>query len=230
MWSDASFDLLANTASDIAGRTCNDLRGGDINKENSFTAALLARLRDGLNGLTLEPSYRPQNSRWQSSPPSYVIRARDTEANVVRSEENLSGADMLFGFKGDVRGQVVDKALLVQAKLWDGEGPFLGLPRKTNDRRELLAQCKRMKKISPASFVFVYTRDAVRCYDADDIIAKYPSGVDYDEGWDFTIFIRRMFQCTLGDRNMSYMVDGELKPHLEKLEIRDGFMVELEQE
>lgn len=229
MWTDESFNLLDQTASTIVSKTCSDLRRGDINKENSFTAAFLARLRDGLNGLILEPSYWLQNSMWQSTPPAYVIRARDTQANVVRSEENLSGADMLFGFKSDVSGQIIDKSLLVQAKLWDGEGAFLGLPKKKNDRLQLLAQCRRMKKISNASFVFVYTRDSVRCYDADDIIAKFPNGVDYIEGWDFTNFIHRMFECTLGDRNLSYMADGELKLHLKSLEISDGFMIELEE-
>lgn len=123
MWTDASFDLLIDTAFAIAEKTCGEFREGDINKENSFAAVLLGRLRDGLNGLTLEPSYRPQNSMRPSAPPAYVIRARDTQANVVRSAENLSGADMLFGFKGDVSAQIVDKALLLQAKLWDGQVP-----------------------------------------------------------------------------------------------------------
>ncbi|WP_285540871.1 hypothetical protein [Brucella sp. NBRC 12950] len=165
-----------------------------------------------------------------SAPYSYSIRARDTQANVLRSEENLSGADMLFGFRGEINGEVVDKALIVQAKLWNGEGPFLGLPKGKENRRELFLQCRRMKEISPASFVFVYSRDGIRCYDADDIINKFPDGVDFREGWDFTLFIKRLFGCTLGDHGMRYMIDGELKPYLERRKIRNGFMVELEQE
>ncbi|MDK1378165.1 MULTISPECIES: hypothetical protein [unclassified Sinorhizobium] len=229
MWSQESFELIAGITRDIIRKNCHEYAQRVIKQETAFTASLLTRLRDNLNGLTLTANYKLQHGFRPSGPPRYEIRATETLSNAVHSEENLSGADMVFGFKGEVHDDVVDKAALVQAKIWDGTGQFLGLPKGKAKRDELLAQCKRMRRISQASYVFIYTKDAIRCYHADDIISKSPEGVNYSDGWDFTTFMHKFFHCTIGDRNLNYMVEGDFRPHLRELGISDGFMVELEQ-
>lgn len=231
MWSDNSLDTVLNLASSIEKDVCEDLKGGHVVNEEDFSSALMTHLRMKLNKLVLTPQPAANLSLAPGSTYSYKVNARVLTCKFEQSEENLSGADIIMGFKGNVDGTDINKSVLIQAKLFGGKGKFRSLPDNTEDKRVLFLQCKRMKKITNgACYVFVYSKIGVKFYPASKVISKFPEGLSHADGLDFPEFIYSFFKCNLGDHNLRYLVKGNLTPHLENLGIKHSFLIDLEKE
>lgn len=205
-------------------RRCADLRNGDIVNEDDFSSSLVTSLRDELNGLRL--SYEPRYTPGIGTPysPEYTVHARSTDNRYRGSEENSSGADILMGFRGYIDGEWIKKAALIQAKLFSGEGEFLTLPENAREMKYLLNQCRRMREIAgPDSYILIYSRVGVRFYSAVDYIESFPNVLSYSSGKNFDEFVRGIFSCSIGKRDMDYMPLGRFKAFLKKLGIKFGF-------
>ncbi|MDH7806852.1 MULTISPECIES: hypothetical protein [unclassified Rhizobium] len=227
-WDDATIMKLRFTASEIAAILCGEFSRGEIKGEEDFSSALTREMRRALNNMRLEPEYSHGYSPFDSAGPTFKVHATRTTNGFVQSEENLSGADILIGFSVPIAGEEVDKTALIQAKLFREEGAFSNFPRKTSEKRRLVRQCIRMRRISPEhSYVFVYSSIGIQFYPAADVIQAYPTGIDFLDGLTFDEFITRLFTCTVGDHQYQTVHREDFRDELLRLGIKHAFTVEV---
>jgi hypothetical protein len=89
------------------------------------------------------------------------------------AQERKVGADMLIHVSLDVQGLKYSKGVLVQAKRVE-EGQTMS----ASEHKELLSQCKKMLRVTPASFVFDYAMGSMRCASATKIAGTTTQGLD----------------------------------------------------
>lgn len=231
MFSQDSIDELRRRVRLVVAAKCRKL-GNGIGQEADFTSRFLEALEGGLIDLKLSPEFANNLSPFPGySAPDFEVIPRVLETQYRRSEENLSGADIMFSFRANVDGSEVNKSALVQAKLYRGDGEYYSIPGSTEKKQQLLAQCLRMQKISPNhSYVIVYCKLGIKFYTSTDVIRTIRAdrtGLSYSGGSDFDEFMERIFQCTVGDKGLPQMGQPDFMRHLKSLEISDGFMIEV---
>lgn len=234
MFDESSLSLVFEKTEEAIQRKIKDFRNGYIFRETDFTSSLLSSLRDDLNGLILKYRVSPDLGLGSThfTDNSYRLNARVVDSNVQESEEFLSGADILIGYSGPYNGAKINKAALIQAKiytehLWD---KFSGFPPGKTRREELFSQCKRMERITHhQSYVVIYSGLGIKFYRSEYILKRCKDfGLNFDDGHDFSYFIRDLFECKIGDKNFGYLAYGNLKTKLKEMGIRHGFMTELD--
>ncbi|GJE81067.1 hypothetical protein [Methylorubrum thiocyanatum] len=229
MFNEHSLDAVADIVKNVVARKCNDFRDGDIVDEDDFSSALVSSLRDGLNDLKLQHEASYITGYGATSSREYTVHARATKSRHAASEENYSGADILMGFRAEIDGEPIRKAALIQAKLYDGEGQFLKMPSGTKDKEYLLKQCRRMRRIAgDASYVVIYSKVGIRFYSGTEYIANFPIDLNFESGKSFEEFVRGIFSCAIGNRDLDYMPRGGFSRYLDALGIRNGFEAELD--
>lgn len=144
--------------------------------EDDFTSRLIERIGSKLARLDIS------GVRWQ---------ARKTTSRFERSEESLSGADLLAVLEVSAPGVVVRKGFLAQAKI-RGKGSM----------RELRAQCSAMLQITPASFIFIYDKGGVQVLPAV-LYANGSLGLRHAEPWSLAQLFAAHFGSFVGDRRLT---------------------------
>ena len=111
----------------------------------------------------------------------------------------------------------VKKGFIAQAKKQD-EGKKL----TPSEWSRLVDQCRKMKKYSNESFVFIYSKNGfvvvpavsvLACRDSEDLHTLHPTKIHH--------FYKQHFHCFVGD----YRIQDNSSSVLEELRYRDGLMV-----
>ena len=156
---------------------------GDVTDEDDLTGVLIGRLDSAF-----DRSYG--DIRWSSS----ILRHRKGTA----AQERIVGADMLIHVSLDTPGLKYSKGVLIQAKRVERDALM-----SAAEHKELLAQCSKMLAISPASFVFDYARDAMRCGSATRIAGSSTRALHSSCNLTPYRFFLELFRCTTGDPKIS---------------------------
>ena len=133
------------------------------------------------------------------------------DASILRNgkgsagEERDIGADILLTFRLDTPTHKLSKGVLIQAKRV-ARDDFLtpaGL-------KNLKKQCNDMLAVSPASFVFDYTRGAFRCASATKVAGMEDRDLFGNCDWTSYRFFREFFRCPVGDSRIGSAMVKEL--------------------
>lgn len=178
-----AFQEAAHAADRAVSAAMLKYSDGLVTDEDDITGALIGRLNaafdDKIGGII-----------WSSS----ILRHRKG----VAAQEKKAGADMLFHVSIKTPQLTYSKGVLIQSKRIDE-----GIAMTANGHNELLSQCDKMLDITPASFVFIYTKSGMRCASATRI-AGTSSRVLYDScNLTSYRFFLELFRCTTGDRNIT---------------------------
>jgi hypothetical protein len=197
--------LAANELSTATDATTRDLAHGDVAGEEDFTGQLIGRCKQKLEDLKMP------HARWgvaailteaDDGParPSVRLSARQTQSKGGGSEESWSGADLLMVLEITAPDYEVRKGVLIQAKRLE---PGKKLP--TRIARDLRSQCKDMLDLTPASFVFVYSKTGVMTLSATTVEASERRDLHELEQWpnSTAVFFTDFMKCWTGDPRLA---------------------------
>ncbi|ELY2059874.1 TPA: hypothetical protein ACKFMW_002878 [Enterobacter hormaechei] len=178
-----AFQDAAHTADRAVSAAMLKYSNGLVTDEDDITGVLIGQLDaafdDEIGGIT-----------WSSS----ILRHRKG----VAAQEKKAGADMLFHVSIKTPQLTYSKGVLIQSKRIDEDIAMTAIGHK-----ELLGQCDKMLDITPASFVFNYTKSGMRCASATKI--AWTSSRVLNDSCNLTSyrFFLELFRCTTGDRNIT---------------------------
>jgi hypothetical protein len=170
--------------------TMREFRVGYHRQEEAITGVLLGSIRSELNAVDTP------GLSWTAS----ILTNRGKGA-----EEKRFGADFLIHVQMQTSTDNYSKGILVQAKRVE---PNLNMGPK--DHAELLAQCRRMLRVTAAAFVFDYARGAMRCGAASRIIGSTRRDLYNICGWTPYRFFLELFRCPIGDPRFTSAKISEL--------------------
>lgn len=180
---ESAFQRASTKLAHAATKTVQDYTVNALPDEPAFTAALVTRLKDALDG------FKTSGIAWS---------AKILSSHGANTEEKKYGADFLGVLTLALPGLNVKKGFLAQAKRQE-PGSKLDL----RQWKDLAAQCEKMLKITPSSFVFVYSLNGVfmvpaikvlSCEEPEDLHTLHPAKTGP--------FYRSHFECFVGDRRL----------------------------
>jgi hypothetical protein len=116
----------------------------------------------------------------------------------VAAEEKKIGPDLLIHISFQASQLRYSKGVLIQAKRVE---PYQELtPAK---HAELVKQCKKMLRVTPAAFVFDYSTRDVRCGSATAIAGSADRHLYAECPWTSYRFFLELFRCPVGDPNIT---------------------------
>lgn len=180
---DSSLEEALGKAAHAADRavkaTMQKYANGLVTDEDDITGALIGRLDsafdENIGGIA-----------WSSS----ILRHR----RGIASQESQAGADMLIHVSIETPQLTYSKGILIQSKRIDD-----GAAMTVSAHNELLRQCKKMQGITPASFVFNYTKTKMRCASAMKISGSSSRTLSDSCNLTSYRFFFELFRCTIGD-------------------------------
>lgn len=156
---------------------------GLVTDEDDITGAMIGRLDSvfdkKIGGIT-----------WSSS----ILRHRKG----IAAQEKSTGADMLFHVSIATPQLSYSKGVLIQSKRVDE-----GVEMTVAGHKELMEQCNKMLGITPASFVFNYTKSGMRCASATKIHGAKSRVLNESCNLTSYRFFLELFRCTTGDRSIT---------------------------
>lgn len=124
----------------------------------------------------------------------------------VAAEESKYGADMLIHVSMNTPNQTYSKGVLIQAKKVERTDYW-----SQRKRNELIEQCNKMLRITPASFVCSYSEKGIRFGSATRVAgATSVFSIPYLCGWSSYRFFLELFRCPIGDPKITSAHVGEL--------------------
>ena len=198
---------IVQNASKAIGRAIDDvvkqLNDDLIEQEPAFTERLVQSVQTAVNSL---------------SNGALVWEGKTLTDRGSRAQEPIYGADILVTLHVNLPKLKVSKGFLAQAKL-------LKPGRKVN-RKEINSQCEKMLQLTPASYVFLYSKDGVRVVPAISVVT---STVSFKELYSRSAqnFFEEHFECFIGDRSISTPNIRELEKLREKFEARNVLAISL---
>lgn len=178
-----AFQDAAHTADRAVSAAMLKYSNGLVTDEDDITGVLIGQLDaafdDEIGGIT-----------WSSS----ILRHRKG----VAAQEKKAGADMLFHVSIKTPQLTYSKGVLIQSKRIDEDIATTAIGHK-----ELLGQCDKMLDITPASFVFNYTKSGMRCASATKIAGTSSRVLNDSCNLTSYRFFLELFRCTTGDRNIT---------------------------
>lgn len=186
-----AFREAARAASGAVEAAMEKYRLGHVTDEDDLTGVLIGRL-----DAEFDRSYGGIN--WSSS----ILRHRKG----IAAQEKQAGADMLIHVSLETPSLTYSKGILVQAKRVERDEKMTEAGHK-----ELMAQCKKMLNVTPASFVFDYSTAGMRCGSA--IRVSGSGSRDLYSSCHLTPyrFFLELFRCTTGDTNITSPRFDDLK-------------------
>jgi|688.fasta_scaffold368738_2 hypothetical protein len=176
-------DSLINKISQVESETLEALRDGRVEQEPALTDRLLARMENVLDGKRLA------GVRWT---------VKTLTDRGLGSQESVFGADFMAALELSVGEHHVRKGFLVQSKLVE---PSQNFSKAEFDR--LKDQCKKMLDFSPASFVFLYSKESdIVVVSAKDILKSPNCNPHKLTSQSMVTFYRKHFECSIGDRGI----------------------------
>ncbi|MCU2395645.1 hypothetical protein [Enterobacter ludwigii] len=178
-----AFQDAAHTADRAVSAAMLKYSNGLVTDEDDITGVLIGQLDaafdDEIGGIT-----------WSSS----ILRHRKG----VAAQEKKAGADMLFHVSIKTPQLTYSKGVLIQSKRIDEDIAMTAIGHK-----ELLGQCDKMLDITPASFVFNYTKSGMRCASATKIAGTSSRVLNDSCNLTSYRFFLELFRCTTGNRNIT---------------------------
>lgn len=158
------------------------LREGRVKQEPAFTDRMLGKIEHVMDHFEIK------DVRWTAK----TLTDRGPNA-----EERKFGADFMGVLTIDLPNFRISKGFLAQAKILKYNG---WLPR--DERKRLHEQCRKMLKITPDSFVFIYSLNSVLIVPANSVLN---SVVNLDELYSRSVsrFFEEHFESFIGDPRIS---------------------------
>lgn len=186
-----AFREAAHAADRAVSAAMEKYADGLVTDEDDITGALIGRLDaafdDRIGGVS-----------WSSS----ILRHRKG----VAAQEKKAGADMLIHVAIKTPQLTYSKGVLIQSKRIDD-----GAAMTAAGHKELVDQCDKMLNITPASFVFNYTKSEMRCASANRIAGASNRILNNSCNLTSYRFFLELFRCTTGDRNITSAKFDDLK-------------------
>lgn len=166
-------------------------RTGRVVHEDDLTGVLVGLLDSELDG-------NIDGLIWDTS----IFKHRAGSAN----EEGHFGADILIHIKLKTPELYYSKGIFIQAKRAEP-----GHSLSTKDHKNLVDQCNKMLKFTPASFVFNYTKSELRCGSASKIAGSIDKDLNNNCNWTAYRFFLEFFRCNVGDQNLTSAIIDDIK-------------------
>lgn len=204
------------------------LEQGSIETEPSFTDRLLGGM---------EVAFSSANKGLRSDKFDLKLRTlRDRGANAPERE---FGADLVCVFNTDIKGCLLSKGVLVQAKKAGSGGVTISpgnrrypeicvavSKRDLSCPNSLFAQCQAMLSITPDSYVFVYCTDGIFVVPALSIVSLEVGGRPMNiYSKSLRYFMLDFLQCFLGDALIDAIDDDSLRKARERVRARSAMML-----
>ncbi|SAL51272.1 hypothetical protein AWB73_05363 [Caballeronia turbans] len=173
------FREAARAADGAVNATMEKYAADLVTDEDDITGTLIGRLDSAFDGRTGDIS-------WSSS----ILRHRKG----VAAQEKKAGADMLLHVSIKTPQLTYSKGVLIQSKRIDA-----GAAMTVIGHDELVDQCNKMLKITPAAFVFNYTKSGMRCASATKIAGATSRVLNDSCNLTSYRFFFELFRCTTGD-------------------------------
>ncbi|WP_417828345.1 hypothetical protein [Thalassospira sp.] len=154
-----------------------------VTDEDDMTGILLGQLDARVSGSI-------QGLQWTTS----VVRHRKGKA----AEEARTGADIVMHVNLNTPTESYSKGLLIQAKRIDKQQIL-----SAQEHKRLKNQCSQMLKITPAAFVFDYSRQGIRCGSANRIRGASSPDLYSQCEWTGYRFFLEFFRCPIGDSRLT---------------------------
>lgn len=207
------------------------LEQGLIDTEPSLTDRLLGGMEvafsAGNNGLRAD---------------QFDLKLRTLRDRGANAPEREFGADLVCVFDSNIKGCILSKGLLVQAKK-AGSGGVTISPgnhrypevcvavsnRDPSCPNSLFAQCQAMLSITPDSYVFVYCSDGIFVVPAISIVSLEVGGRPLNiYAKSLRYFMMDFMQCFLGDALISAVDDDSLRKARERVRARSAMMLTIQ--
>jgi len=162
--------------------TVEDLKENLIQQEPAFTGNMLTRIMQVMNSVEIK------DVRWTAK----ILTDRGPNA-----QEKTYGADFVGVLHINIPEFKVAKGFLAQAKLLE---PSAKIPH--GEMQRMKNQCEQMLKLSPASFLFLYSTQGVTVVPAIAIVSSNANPYElYRRG--VSRFFEEHFESFIGDRRLS---------------------------
>jgi hypothetical protein len=131
----------AERIAEAAEATTTALRDGRLEQEPAFTDRMLGRIEQAMDG------YSHHGVSW---------KAKTLTDRAQNAQESEFGADFFAVLEIKIQGYSVTKGFLAQAKLIEPNESM-----RSREFEEMQGQCAKMLKLSPASYVFLYSQAGI---------------------------------------------------------------------
>ncbi|PZM08419.1 hypothetical protein [Rhizobium tubonense] len=197
---DTAMREAAKSADKAAQRAMLKYANGLVTDEDDLTGVLIGNL-----DATFDKSIA--GLQWSSS----ILRHRKGSA----AEESRIGADMVIHVSLSTPIQKYSKAVLIQAKRHEPNFKM-----STKDHNDLVQQCGKMLGVTPASFVFDYTKNDMRVASASKIQGSSNRDLYRACNWTSYRFFWELFRSPIGDPNLTSAKVSDLPvPNILKLTV-----------
>jgi hypothetical protein len=173
----------AHVADSAVARAMKKYKQGGVTDEDDLTGILVGQLDGAFEG-------QIGGLKWDTT----IVRHRKGSA----AEESRIGADLVIHVSLDTPTQNYSKGVLIQAKRVEPDDHLT-----TKQHAELIAQCKRMLKITPEAFVFDYAKGEMRTSSATRIAGSRRLDLYHLCSWTSYRFFLELFRCPVGDPNIT---------------------------
>ena len=190
--------VIEKAAADVSSALNDEI----IEQEPDFTNQMIGSIRQAMNG------YRKRGIHWEAK--TLTDRGRN-------SQESVYGADFMGVLNIDLSDYRVSKGFLAQAKLIR-EGRDLN----NSEYDRMQNQCERMLRISPASFVFLYSKDGIYVVSAISIVSTNRIDPYNLYGRSIRRFYEEHFSSFIGDRRLNMPHVDALKDIAREFEARSA--------
>lgn len=193
------FGALREVADAIANE-CDHVieayRNERVTDEPHITDRLMGAIESHVKGMTRGPVWPPRHGiggveiKWEAM----TLRAGSRSA----AHEKRFGADILGVFQANLDSYKVKKGFLAQAKRTEPSTLFA-----RDEWHRLQGQCERMLKVTPASFVIVYSKkEGVRFFSALAVLSLTDREIFQLYSMPPRAFFERHFESFIGDRRL----------------------------
>ena len=197
----------------VASRVTNAYRYGDAPYETDVTGRLLGAVVERLNG------YNANGVKWCAK---QMMTGRG-----IGAEEKITGADFMGVLNIKLKGYAVQKGFLAQAKRAEPEERISDWPR-------LISQAEKMLRISPASYVFIYSKkQGIRVFPAISVLGLGSHNIFDLYNRSFGGWFEEYLKCFIGDNKLTVpYIDDTIALHdipatrLLHLRATDGWLSE----
>jgi hypothetical protein len=173
----------AERVAEAAEATIATLRDGRIEQEPPFTDRMLGRIEQAMDG------YSHHGVSW---------KAKTLTDRAPNAQESDFGADFFAVLEISIQGYAVTKGFLAQAKLIEPTDSM-----RSRDFEEMQRQCSKMLSLSPASYVFLYSKTGIIVVPALAVVGSARLNPHNLYQRSVSRFYEEHFASFIGDRRIS---------------------------
>lgn len=181
-----SLGIVREAAAHIAGiaeQSLGALREGRVQQEPAFTDRMLGAIEASMR------DFQTKGVSWTAK------TLTDRGAN---AQESRHGADFAGVLSIDLPEFKVRKGFLAQAKMIEPDASM-----RSRDYERMKVQCDKMLNRTPASFIFLYARDAITVVPALSVVSSPPRNPHEFYARSISRFYEEHFESFIGDRHLN---------------------------